>query len=442
EGDFGVLVLFKPCLTGEEPPDLLQYRKANDAFPQETTLDQFYDESQWESYRRLGLFAVDTAFHGIGPGQYITAVDGVTTFDAPNLFGELLTRWWPTPEDMRKRFLEQTASFNSFQVRLRQSGLTALMEEILLPNELIPADSPEASSQLVQTILMTTEMIQVMEDTFVSLRLDLDTDHPMNSGWINQFRRWTCTRDLRSWWPVLQPIYSLEFQRFANRTLGLEPYSLNSLTLESVDSSRGQILRDWNLQAWLSDAQAANTALHGFVGRHFGHEPQAVQKQFLTSADLLMSIAITIHDTPLHIALAFLHLDNTAGAVATSGSNQLPLKTAIVYLPPMYSGTGLERELIRLIPRLPSACFAICPENVAEPKPEIAGQPDILAPRRIVAGQQAAESSSRQRYVEQPTIGQVRQVEALLGRRSVETTMQQLSIGVPSELIRTLNQAK
>jgi hypothetical protein len=31
------------------------YHRAHPDFPQETTIDQFFDEAQWESYRRLGL---------------------------------------------------------------------------------------------------------------------------------------------------------------------------------------------------------------------------------------------------------------------------------------------------------------------------------------------------------------------------------------------------
>lgn len=54
DGSTGVLVVLKPSLTGEEPLDLLEYRTGHEAFPQEPTSDQFFDEAQWESYRRLG----------------------------------------------------------------------------------------------------------------------------------------------------------------------------------------------------------------------------------------------------------------------------------------------------------------------------------------------------------------------------------------------------
>lgn len=52
----GMLLLIKPRLNFTEPPELLAYRnrEAGQDFPQQTTLDQFFDEEQWEAYRRFG----------------------------------------------------------------------------------------------------------------------------------------------------------------------------------------------------------------------------------------------------------------------------------------------------------------------------------------------------------------------------------------------------
>jgi hypothetical protein len=54
EGAPGWLVYLKPTLRGNEPADLREYRACNPEFPQQTTADQFFDEAQWESYRKLG----------------------------------------------------------------------------------------------------------------------------------------------------------------------------------------------------------------------------------------------------------------------------------------------------------------------------------------------------------------------------------------------------
>jgi hypothetical protein len=51
----GTLVVVKPNLAGGEPVDVQQYGFRNKDFPQQGTFDLWYDEAQFESYRRLGL---------------------------------------------------------------------------------------------------------------------------------------------------------------------------------------------------------------------------------------------------------------------------------------------------------------------------------------------------------------------------------------------------
>jgi hypothetical protein len=58
------LVVLKPRLVEAAPLDVWQYKQANETFPQETTTDQFFDEAQWESYRRLGLMIGTLVFGG------------------------------------------------------------------------------------------------------------------------------------------------------------------------------------------------------------------------------------------------------------------------------------------------------------------------------------------------------------------------------------------
>jgi hypothetical protein len=55
----GTLIYLKPSLSGDEPLDVLHYAAANSSFPHQPTPDQFFDESQFESYRRLGLHIVE-----------------------------------------------------------------------------------------------------------------------------------------------------------------------------------------------------------------------------------------------------------------------------------------------------------------------------------------------------------------------------------------------
>jgi hypothetical protein len=57
----GDLLYIKPVLTGDESRDVLHYATVDETFPQQPTLtDQNYDESQFESYRRLGYHTVSS----------------------------------------------------------------------------------------------------------------------------------------------------------------------------------------------------------------------------------------------------------------------------------------------------------------------------------------------------------------------------------------------
>jgi hypothetical protein len=59
EGEKGTLFYIKTTMTGNEPEDLLAYRRNNPDFPDETTADQFFNEPQFESYRKLGEWIGD-----------------------------------------------------------------------------------------------------------------------------------------------------------------------------------------------------------------------------------------------------------------------------------------------------------------------------------------------------------------------------------------------
>lgn len=58
----GYVLYIKPGFRddGTEPPDVCAYALANITFPHETTADQFFSESQLESYRSLGKFITET----------------------------------------------------------------------------------------------------------------------------------------------------------------------------------------------------------------------------------------------------------------------------------------------------------------------------------------------------------------------------------------------
>jgi hypothetical protein len=56
------VILLKPRVVASAPVDVHEYKATNDAFPQQSTADQFFDEAQWESYRALGFTVAELVF--------------------------------------------------------------------------------------------------------------------------------------------------------------------------------------------------------------------------------------------------------------------------------------------------------------------------------------------------------------------------------------------
>ena len=55
----GIIVYIKPTCYGDEPGEMYDYCKRRETFPHESTSDQFFSESQFESYRMLGAYTME-----------------------------------------------------------------------------------------------------------------------------------------------------------------------------------------------------------------------------------------------------------------------------------------------------------------------------------------------------------------------------------------------
>lgn len=61
----GTIIYIKPGVHGDEPQDVRSYHAQHPVFPHESTSDQFFSESQFESYRKLGLHIGSKVFKAI-----------------------------------------------------------------------------------------------------------------------------------------------------------------------------------------------------------------------------------------------------------------------------------------------------------------------------------------------------------------------------------------
>ena len=67
----GYLLYIKSSVTGDEPLPVLDYLANHPSFPHQTTADQYFDEAQFEAYRRLGYQIGQALFReDVSPGGY------------------------------------------------------------------------------------------------------------------------------------------------------------------------------------------------------------------------------------------------------------------------------------------------------------------------------------------------------------------------------------
>ncbi len=63
----GKIIYLKTAFVGDEPLDLIHYKREHPDFPQESTMNQWFTEPQFESYRRLGQLTAEKAISHLRP---------------------------------------------------------------------------------------------------------------------------------------------------------------------------------------------------------------------------------------------------------------------------------------------------------------------------------------------------------------------------------------
>ena len=76
QGSDGLLIYVKPGFYGSEPRDIYNYAQVSPAFPHESTSDQFFSETQFESYRSLGAYTAEKLIRELRIAEYYDAERG------------------------------------------------------------------------------------------------------------------------------------------------------------------------------------------------------------------------------------------------------------------------------------------------------------------------------------------------------------------------------
>jgi len=203
----GWLLYVKASLTGNEPADIAQYHSAHTLFPHESTLNQFYTESQFESYRRLGLHAVRETFEGVNTnlGANKTLLD---------MFQDLTRRWFaPVAVSLEA----STALNNRYSDLMRTLSADADLTTDF--GELLAGVQPSAAMRPLsqKSFAFGSEVVQFMEDVVNAFDFEQSANftNPGVSGWTVVFQRWVkCNALYSQVWQRARSDYQLGFQEF------------------------------------------------------------------------------------------------------------------------------------------------------------------------------------------------------------------------------------
>lgn len=219
----GYLVYLKASLTGDEDSDILQYKAQNSAFPHESTGDQFFTESQFESYRFLGDHIAHTAFQGAFQTQPAGAPETALVAsrnEIENLMESVKAIWQPPSPYTERRFAHHAEELSRLWDEIRKGDAAFNLDRELFPGwNLDPGTQGHPSIRrglyLCQTIL------QLMENVYLDLHLESEWEHPDNEGWRALFLHWAASPTLQEVYENSSGTYGGRFRQFCEKRLNL-----------------------------------------------------------------------------------------------------------------------------------------------------------------------------------------------------------------------------
>ncbi|MGV3660211.1 MAG: hypothetical protein ACO1TE_08495 [Prosthecobacter sp.] len=209
----GTLLYIKSCLTGDEATDIAQYKKMSPAFPHESTGDQFFSESQFESYRQLGQHAALEAF---APLRRPAMKAGETNDPTGPLRADLEQHWYRAAKAPNESFINHTERLDEIWASLAEDDLPDCISDIVLPRkstsaqEILPTNADEAH----KVICFGQRLIQLMENVCLDLQLSAQSTHPDHTGWVELFKGWAGHEVLDQIWKDSKGTYGTRFANF------------------------------------------------------------------------------------------------------------------------------------------------------------------------------------------------------------------------------------
>ena len=203
----GWILYLKSSLTGDEPEDVRQYHSTSPTFPHESTADQFFSESQFESYRQLGLHVVRTTFENVASRP--SALD---QRDMLVMFQDLCRKWYPAPA-LTAAATNLTERYSAFVRRIAEDSELAFLDNQLFQG-MPKVPQPEVTPR--KAVFFCMELLQLMEDVYFELNLEhrSDRENPVFAGWLDVFEIWANSPAVLDAWKVAGAGFNPIFQEF------------------------------------------------------------------------------------------------------------------------------------------------------------------------------------------------------------------------------------
>jgi predicted acylesterase/phospholipase RssA len=248
EDRVGTLLYIKSSRCRGITSDIVNYAAQNIDFPHEPTADQFFSESQFESYRRLGRHLSDRVLEAALADRELTESDGSYIDD---VFERLRRNWHPPSSAVSANFSRLAAACDRVFEQLRGDPLLDFLSDQFYPEwrSLMTGSAdataavaakdwelPADGKRLAAGFYFCNSLIQLMENVYIDLNLESDWQHPDNSGWLNLFKHWSWSSMLRVTWAVSAAMYGERFRTFCRQRLDL---SLGDVKLAPVPVQGG-----------------------------------------------------------------------------------------------------------------------------------------------------------------------------------------------------------
>lgn len=248
EGVIGTLIFVRSSLTGDEPADILNYARKKPEFPHHPTMNQFFDEDQFESYRGLGFHIGTTVFSEAARVLHDTSVSRSHVERLRRFFADLRRNWSPLAADAYQGYHSSCSNYMQIVGSMRDLPAMRRMSMKIYPEiaalmthspefrttqsstgdplagqfvELFEKQLEEARERTISELHGVDYLLQFLEIAWIENQFDRYFAHPINRGWMTVMRRWTDSEPFHRAWPILRSQYSRGFVQFCERVLNL-----------------------------------------------------------------------------------------------------------------------------------------------------------------------------------------------------------------------------